>query len=144
MLGAMTDTTSPNVQLVKAAYAAFGRGDINAVVEAMHPEIEWHEAEHSPWHAPGGHHGPTAVLGNVFARIPELFDHFTVDPQAVHDAGATVIVEGRYRAKAAATNESLDAQVCHVWTIRDGKIAEFRQYTDTWQFRVVTSPRSCS
>lgn len=139
MLDAMTDTTSPNVRLVNGAYAAFSRGDIGVVVDAMHPEIEWHEAEHSPWHAPGGHSGPAAVLTNVFARIPELFDHFTVDPQAVHDAGATVVVEGRYRAKAAGTDEPLDAQVCHVWTIRDSKIAAFRQYTDTWQFAQVTA-----
>ena len=144
MLNAMTDTTSPNVQLVTAVYAAFSRGDIDAVVEAMHPEIEWHEAEHSPWHAPGGHNGPTAVLANVFARIPELFDHFAVDPQAVHDVGSTVIVEGRYRAKATSTNEPLDAQVCHVWRIRDGKLTQFRQYTDTWQFAQVTSPQIAS
>ena len=144
MLEAMTDMTSPNIQVVEDAYEAFGRGDIDAVVEAMHPEIAWHEAEHSPWHAPGGHHGPTAVLANVFARIPDFFDDFTVDPQAIHDAGATVIVEGRYRAKAAGTNEPLDAEACHVWTVRDGKIAAFRQYTDTCQFREVTSPHIAS
>ena len=94
----MTETPSDNVRLVKDAYAAFSRDDIDAVVDAMHAEIEWHEAEHSPWHAPGGHHGPTAVLTNVFARIPEDFDRFEVHPLAVHDAGATVIVEARYRA----------------------------------------------
>lgn len=27
----MTDTTSPNIQLVQDTYAAFGRGDIDAV-----------------------------------------------------------------------------------------------------------------
>jgi hypothetical protein len=44
----MTDTTSSNIQLVQGADAAFGRGDIDAVTAAMHPNIEWHEAEHSP------------------------------------------------------------------------------------------------
>ena len=127
-------TTSSSVQLVQGAYAAFTRGDIDSVVEAMHPEIEWHEAEHSPWHAPGGHHGPQAVLANVFGRIPVAFDGFEVHPQTFHDAGGTVIVEGRYRARAVDTDELLDAQVCHVWTVRDGKLAGFRQYTDTWQF----------
>lgn len=135
----MTHTTSSNIQLVQDAYAAFGRGDIDAVIAAMHPDINWHEAEHSPWHTPGGHHGPTEVLSNVFARIPHDFDRFEVHPTAFHDAGETVIVEGRYRASAAGNPDPLDAQVCHVWTVRDGKLARFQQYTDTWQFAHVVS-----
>ncbi len=134
----MTDTTSPNVRLVKDAYGAFSRGDIDAVVNAMDPDISWDEAEHSLWHAAGGHHGPAAVLANVFARIPDSFDSFEVDPFGFHDAGEVVIVEGRYRAKAANTGDPLDAQVCHIWGIRAGKLASFRQYTDTWQFAWVT------
>ena len=134
--------TSSNIQLVQDAYAAFGRGDIDAVIAAMHPDIEWHEAEHSPWHAPGGHHGPAEVLTNVFARIPHDFDRFEVHPTTFHDAGETVVVEGRYRARAAAISDPLDAQVCHVWAVRDGKLAAFQQYTDTWQFAQVTSSSS--
>lgn len=135
----MNDTTPSNIQLVQETYAAFGRGDIDAVMAAMQPDIDWHEAEHSPWHTHGGHHGPTEVLTNVFARIPQDFDSFEVHATAFHDAGKTVIVEGRYRATAATLTDTLDAQVCHVWTIRDGKLAGFQQYTDTWQFAQVTS-----
>jgi hypothetical protein len=134
----MTDTSSSNIQLVQDTYAAFGRGDIDLVTAAMHPDIEWHEAEHSPWHTPGGHHGPSDVLTNVFARIPDHFHSFEVHPTAFHEAGETVIVEGRYRASASGVADPLDAQVCHVWTIRDGKLARFQQYTDTWQFAQVT------
>jgi ketosteroid isomerase-like protein len=135
--GAMADTTAPNVQLVKNTYVAFSRGDIASVVDVMHPEIAWHEAEHSPWHAPGGHLGPPAVLTNVFARIPELFEDFAVEPLRFHNAGGTVVVEARYRGRAAGTSTPLDAQACHVWTIRDGRLIAFQQYTDTWQFAQV-------
>jgi uncharacterized protein len=135
----MTDTNSSNVQLVQNTYAAFDRGDIDAVIAAMHPDIDWHEAEHSPWHAPGGHHTATEVLNNVFARIPHDFDSFEVHPTAFHDAGDTVIVEGRYPASAATSADPLDAQVCHIWRVRDGRLAGFQQYTDTWQFAHVAS-----
>lgn len=134
----MSDNTPPNIRLVKDAYLAFSRGDIDAVVSAMDADISWHEAENSLWHAAGGHHGPSEVLANVFARIPDSFDAFEVDPLRFHDAGDVVIVEGRYRAKAANTGDPLDAQVCHIWGIRAGKLASFRQYTDTWQFSRVT------
>lgn len=145
ILDSMTVTTSSSIRLVQDAYAAFGRGEIDAVVEAMHPDIEWHEAEHSPWHLPGGHHGPAAVLANVFARIPVDFDQFDVHPEGFHDAGETVIVEGRYHGCTAGGAGQLDAQVCHVWRIRDGKLAAFQQYTDTWQFaRVTTEPHDAA
>ena len=135
----MNDATSSNVQLVKDVYAAFSGGNIGAVVDAMSPEIEWHEAEHSPWHVPGGHHGPPAVVTQILARIPETLDNFEVEPLRFHDAGATVIVEARYRADAPATAAALNAQACHVWTIRGGKLAAFQQYTDTWLFAQVTA-----
>ena len=31
-----------NVEIVKAAYAAFNRSDFEAVAAALHPEVEWH------------------------------------------------------------------------------------------------------
>lgn len=132
---------SDNVELIKDAYDAFGRGDIEAVVDGMHQDIDWNEAEHSLYHKAGGYHGPGDVLSNVFARIPEDFDDFQVIPRSVHDAGDTVVVEGRYRATARATADPLDAEVCHVWTVRDGKAVGFQQYTDTWQFAQVTGHR---
>lgn len=49
---------------------------------------------------------------------------------------------GRYRAVAAGTGRILDAEVCDVWTVRDGKLAEFREYTDTWQFAEVKGTAS--
>ena len=67
------------------------------------------------------------------------FDLFEVDPTAFHDAGETVIVQGRYRGRTARSGHQLDAPVCHVWTIREGKLAAFQQYTDTWQFAQVTT-----
>lgn len=129
----MTNTDSENITLIQDTYAAFTRGDVDTVVAAMHDDIAWDEAEHSLWHKPGGYHGPADVLSNVFGRIPGQFSDFRVVPQRFHDASDTVIVEGRYQATAM-TGDQLNAQVCHVWTILDGKLGRFQQYTDTLQF----------
>jgi hypothetical protein len=58
------------------------------------------------------------VLADVFARIHHDFDSFEFHSTALHDAGETVIVEGRHRARAAAISDILDAEVCRVWTPR--------------------------
>jgi hypothetical protein len=38
------------------------------------------------------------------------------------------------------TGKKLDAQACHVWKIRDGKVASFQQYVDTAQLQGVEVP----
>lgn len=127
-------TRSANVDLVRRTYDAFARGDLDAVVGAMDPDIEWHEAEHSPWYRAGGHHGPEAVVMGVFARIPESFEVFGVDVETILDAGDHVVVQGRYRGTPVRDGAApLDAQVCHIWAVREGRLAAFQQYTDTWQ-----------
>jgi ketosteroid isomerase-like protein len=49
-----------------------------------------------------------------------------------------VLVEARYTGTAKATGKPIDAQVAHVWDLRDGKAVRFQQYTDTWQFAQAT------
>lgn len=127
-----------NVNLVKDLYAAFGRGDVPAVLNAMSPDIHWHEAEGNPY-MPSGEAwvGPDAVLNNLFMKLGAEFEGFSVHPKSFHDAGDSVIVEARYSGKYKATGKSLNAQVCHVWDVKNGKLIRFQQYVDTAQLRSV-------
>jgi len=133
-----------NVALVRSAYEAFAKGDVQTVLGLLADKIEWHEAEHVTYWPGGPFVGPKAVLEGVFARIPQDFDGFKVDVRRIVGAGDTVLVEARYRATAKATRKPLDVQVAHVWDFRDGKVVRWQQYTDTWQFAQVTgvTPKS--
>lgn len=51
--------------------------------------------------------------------------------------GGAGTVRGVYRA----TGKEVDAGVAHVWTVEDGKLARFDQFTDTLQFAEVTGQR---
>lgn len=121
-----------NVKLLRNLYDAFGRGDIPAVLGAMSSGIHWHEAESNPY-MPSGEAwvGPDAVLNNLFLKLGAEWDGFAVHPKSFHDAGDTVIVEGRYSGRYKTTGRSMDTQVCHVWGIKDGKVIRFQQYVDT-------------
>jgi ketosteroid isomerase-like protein len=123
-------------EMMAGLYAAFGRGDVPTVLGAMDPGIHWHEAEGNPY-MPSGEAfvGPDSVLGDLFAKLPEDWDGFTVTPVSYHDAGGVVVVEGRYTGRFKATGTPLDAQFCHVWSLSDGKITKFQQYTDTGAFQ---------
>lgn len=120
-----------NVDLVRGIYDAFSAGDVPAVLGAMHPDIEWNEAENFPYADGNPYRGPEAVLSGVFARLGGEWDGFAAIPGEFLDAGDTIVVLGRYRGAYKATGRPLDAEMAHVWRVRDGKVAAFRQYADT-------------
>jgi ketosteroid isomerase-like protein len=131
-----------NVQLVRDTYDAFGRGDVETVLGAFDASIEWREAEGNPYQPSGNAWvGPDAIMQNLFMKLGTEWDGFTVHPKEFHDAGDTVVVEGRYTGIHKATGKSLDAQVCHVFRIRDGKLASFQQFVDTAQLQDVMGAR---
>lgn len=121
-----------NVDVVRNTYEAFSRGDIEVVLGAMDPEIKWHEAEGNPYMPSGAAWvGPDAILNNLFAKLGTEWEAFTVHPKTYYEAGDTVVVEGRYTGTYMKTGKSLDAQVCHVWKVKGGKLTKFQQYVDT-------------
>ena len=130
----MTGATD-NVSLVRGAYEAFARGDVAAARDLMDEQVEWFEAEGSPWWRGRPQVGPQAVVDEVFARIPAEYDGFTIHVERFVGAGTTVLVQARYRGRAKATGRDVDAQVAHVWDLRDGKIVRFQQYVDTAQLQ---------
>ena len=127
------------VELITAAYAAFGRNDPSVLFGAMDPAITWNEAEGNPLADRNPYVGPQAIGEGVFARLAAAVDNFSVAPSTFIDGGDDVVVLGRYGGTLKATGgETLDAQFCHVYRFSDGKIVAFQQFTDTTQWARVT------
>lgn len=124
----MSNSTS-NLDLIRGAYAAFGRGDIPAVLGVMDENIVWHEAEGFPYG--GTYHGPDAVLNNVFMKLGTEWEGFQAVPDEYIDGGDTIVALGHYSGTYKKTGKGMRAPLAHVWRIRDGQAYEFRQYTDT-------------
>lgn len=123
-----------DVDLIRAIYAAFAAGDVPGVLGRMSPDIVWNEAESFLYADGNPYCGPEAVLNGVFARCIGEWDGFAAVADEFLDAGDTVVVLGRYKGANKATGRPLDAQLAHVWRVKDGKVAAFQQYTDTLQY----------
>jgi ketosteroid isomerase-like protein len=121
-------------EVVKDLYAAFGRGDVPAVLGLFDAGIEWNEAEGFVYADGNPYVGPQAVVEGVFGRIIGDVDSFAATPVNIIDGGDTIVAEGRYTGAWRATGVPVDAQFAHVWQVRDGKIVRFQQYTDTVQW----------
>jgi len=124
-----------NVEFVNGVYGAFARGDVPAVLGAFADDIEWFEAEGMPY---GGlHRGPEAVAQNVFGPITEDIDGFALAIEEFLDSGESVAAVVRYTGTGKATGKALDVPAVHVWDVRDGKLARFRQFIDTVKYAEV-------
>ena len=124
-----------NVEFVKDVYGAFARGDVPAVLGAFAEDIEWFEAEGMPYG--GVYRGPEAVAQNVFGPITEDVDGFALVTGEFIASGETVAAVVRYTGTGKASGKPLDVPAVHVWDIREGKLARFRQFIDTAKYAEV-------
>ncbi len=127
-----------NLQVIQSLYAAVAAGDGGAVIAALDPHIVWNEAENFVYAAGNPYVGPQRVAEGVLGRLGVEWDGFAVVPHQFVSDGDTVVALGRYRGTFKANRVPVDAQFVHVWTVRNGRITAFQQYTDTLQFARAT------
>lgn len=122
---------------VRTIYEGFAAGDMARVTSVMAPDIVWREAEGSPYADKNPYTGPDAIVSDLFARLGSQWAEFTAVPQEYVAENGRVIVFGRYGGTYTASGKALDAPFVHSWTVKDGKITAFQQYTDTAQYVAV-------
>lgn len=119
-----------NVRLIQEAYAAFGRGDVQAVLNALTPDIEWTIPGPPQVKICGVRRGQ-AQVGEFFRDLAEAEDIEQFEPRDFIAGGDKVVAIGHYRSKIRATGATADMDWVHVFTLRNGKVASFREFTDT-------------
>lgn len=117
--------------VVRSMYAAFASGDTEAMIAGMSPDIVWNEAEGNPYSDLNPYVGPDAVFSGLFSRLLTEWDGWTVTPQQFVAQGDQVVSFGRYTATHVATGKPLDIPFVHHFTVVDGVVTSFQQYTDT-------------
>ena len=125
--------SNANVSLVQSLYAAFGRGEIATLIDAAAPDCDW-EIVGRPADFPtfGPHRGKAGVQ-SFFEKVGQHLDFSEFAPQEFYPVGDKVFVLGHYAAKVKRTGKPMASEWCHVFTIRDGKVAAFREFMDTAQ-----------
>lgn len=119
-----------NIGLVQSSYAAFGRGDLDALLATLDPDVEWTTPGGAEVPFAGARRGPAQVR-QFFVTLTELLDFELFEPQTFLADGDRVVVLGVDRVKVKATGKSISEPFCHVMTVRNGKIVAFQEYIDT-------------
>jgi uncharacterized protein len=121
----------PNSRLIRHGYAAFARGDLDAIRELMAPDVVWHEPGRSA--IAGDYKGPDGVM----MLLRELRDRsdgtFTIDLiDVVPNADRVVAL---HEETATRKNRQLDVASAVDFEIHQGKITEVTVYqSDAYQF----------
>lgn len=139
MVAAATSDAA-NTAVVESLYRAFAAGDGPGIAAVLDPALVWVEAENGPYADRNPYAGPGAVFEGVFGRLGAAFTGFVAAPGVFLPSGDRVVVLGRYTGTNTVTGEALDAQFAHVFTLANGKITAFQQYTDTAQWMDVVTP----
>ena len=119
-----------NVDVVQSAWDAFGRGDIEAVLDAFSPAAETRVPEALPW---GGTYAGQDGFRDFLAKLDESFDQFSATPQKVlgaDDNHVVVLAKTKGRTRAGGT---VEASAVWIYQLRDGKIADAETFGDTAQ-----------
>lgn len=134
------------IETVKHIYAAFGRGDVQSILDAVSDDVAWEYAYEAAavsavlWLTP--RHGKPGVLGFFQALGAGLsIQHFEVT--AVLGEGTRVVALFDLDAEVKATGQTIrERDEVHVWHFdAAGKVIRFRHAADTLQhFRAATAP----
>jgi ketosteroid isomerase-like protein len=120
-----------HTRLVQDAYAAFGRGDIPALLEYLSDDIVWKgvygAGPHVPMH--GTRHGK-AMVADFFAQVAQHTKFSVFEPRDFVASGDKVVVIGHY-VSTTSKQKSFAADFAMVFTVRDHKIIEFQEFTDS-------------
>jgi ketosteroid isomerase-like protein len=114
---------------LRTAYEGFGRGDIQAVLSVMDPEIEWDATDalaHTGLYQ--GHEGVTEYIQSLAG----VWEEFTLNPEQFTESGdgAHVMVLGNVKGKLAATGQDVEARFAHVLQLDEGQVTRLKVCLD--------------
>ena len=121
-----------NVEVVRAIYDSWIRGDYDAVFALLDTDIEWFgQPDISASGEPGsglsrGHDGVRRSL----ARWVGEWDDFSFELRQLIDFGDDVLVEGWQRGRGKTSGVEVSEEIFSVWTIRAGQAVRQRMFRD--------------
>jgi uncharacterized protein len=123
-------TPEQNTGVVQQAYANFRKGDIESLLDLMSDTIEWELPELAGVPTAGKRQGRAGVA-DFFSKLGETQSMVKFEPREFVAQGDKVVVLGRYTWQVKSNRGEFTSDWAHVFTLKNGKIVRFQEYTDT-------------
>jgi ketosteroid isomerase-like protein len=138
-MGREETMSSANTEIVKAAYAAFLRADIPALLALVDENVEWRAVNGAASYVPtSGLRRSKAQVAEFFEQVAKAFNFTTFEPREFVAERDRVVTLGRY----AATTPTgrIESDFVMVFTVRNGKIVWFQEFSDSAQLNAAFAP----
>ena len=119
-----------NVETLKRGTQAFNRRDIEAMLEGVDPEVEWHAV--LPVTLEGqatvsrGHEGVRQMFRDLF----DVLDEIEVDYSEIRDLGDRLFAIGSIRTRGKGSGAETESPYFAVADLKNGKVVRFWTYLD--------------
>jgi ketosteroid isomerase-like protein len=121
-------------QLMLDGYGAIGRGDLDAVVEGMDPEVELESS--GIFLDEGRTYRGYAGVREFFEMIADAFDELSYDlVEMIELDDGRVFVRVRVRGRGKGSGIEVDREGAHIWTVRDYKALRMVAYANVEEAR---------
>ena len=118
-----------NTRIVQEGYAAFARSDIQGLLALLADDVEW-IIPNSGGPLGGTYRGHAGVAA-FFQKLAGEADILAFEPREFVAQGDRVLVVGWERVKVKSTSRTAELHWVMAFTVRDGKVTHFQEYTDT-------------
>jgi uncharacterized protein len=120
-----------NTKTVQEAYAAFGRGDVQGILDRLTDDVIWKPVYGAAAHVPtSGERRGKAAVATFFKQVAEHVNFLTFEPKEFIATGDKVVALGHYTAKTP-IGKSFDADFAMVFTLTNGRVSHFQEFTDS-------------
>jgi ketosteroid isomerase-like protein len=115
---------------VQTAYAAFGRGDIPALLAMLSDDVQWQFIgdRKAPYTASVKGHRQVAEWFGAVARVDDIQ---SFEPRQFLVGADHVTVLGWERTLTKTAGKPFECEWVHIWRVRDGRITSFWGMLDT-------------
>jgi ketosteroid isomerase-like protein len=125
--------SSTNIDLIKSLYAAFGRGDIETIIAGLAADVDWAVMGRREDYPLFGTWKGQSDVRRFFHGVQEQ-QTLDFSPREFYAADDRVFVLGHYTWKMQKTGRTVASDWVHIFTVTNGKVSKFREFTDTAQF----------
>ncbi len=126
--------SNADVSFIQSLYAAFGRGEIAKIIAAMAPDATWELVGRPSDHPLLGTRKGQAGVQEFFDMLAKTQDATEFSPREFYPSGDKVFVLGHYVWKLRKTGRTVESDFIHIFTVKGGKVVQFREFTDTAKF----------
>ena len=119
-----------NVEIVRRVSDAYNRRDVGAMLDELHPEVEWH-----PWLQLQLGGEATVYRGHEGVRkgvreVEEAFSEIQAEQTEIRDLGERVVAIGHLRGRGSESGAITESAIAWIVEFKSGKVIRVREYLD--------------